>query len=498
MKHSLRLRLLFSFMLVILVTLAGVLFGVSMVFKDQVLSTRQQELINKGTELSRAVAVLEKSGNFNGINEYINQMDDLLNARIWIINKDRQLVAMSTPGMHYGMQMPMMQSHMGMGRSAMMQPFGRQLPGRQLAAVFNGKIWTGTYEHPYYGEKMLMVAIPVKSGDQIKEAVVLQTPVRSINQFLQRIYLYIGGTGLIALVLALLVVSRLTRHVVEPLKEMQKTAEAMAQGNYSTFVPVKNRDEIGRLGLALNSLAQDLAKYIAELEKTDKLRRDFVANVSHELRTPLTVIHGYNEALLDGTVDNPGLAEKYHLLIRSETERLERLIHDLLDLSRLQSAAAMNDQEKIPLEQVAASVVAMLKQQAGEKQINLSAHTAPAIPPIYGNGDRLTQLLLIILDNALKYTPADGSITVNTLRDGDRVILQVTDTGAGIPAEDLPLIWERFYKVDKSHSRTNKGTGLGLAIARQIVDLHHAQAKVESQAGQGTTFTFTFPVASPE
>lgn len=501
MKHSLQLKLLFSFMLVIIVLIGGVLLGVSALIKEQTLAAKQQELTAKGTELASALKNSHaENGSFTGLDTFLSNVDSYLDARIWVLDASRHVVNMSGMGMGPG---PGWRMNGGPGLSSPRQPgMGFQSQGgiyaiiNELDPVFvDGKTWTKTFDNPYYGEKMLVVAVPITlANGQVGGAVLLHASVAGINAFMQHLYYYIGGAGLLAILLALLVVNYLTRNIVRPLKAMQETAGAMARGDYNTLVKVETTDEVGRLGLALNSLARDLASYLAELNKMEKLRRDFVANVSHELRTPLTIIRSYNEALLDGTVDEPAQIKKHHRLMRDETVRLERLINDLLDLSRLQSAKVA-DKEKIPLAAVANSVVHMLTQQAEQKGIHLVADTKEPLPAIQANGDRITQLLLILLDNAIKYTPSGGTVTLTTFTDGDAAAIKIADTGTGIPSEDLPYIWERFYKVDKSHCRDDSGTGLGLAIAKQIIELHQAAVTVTSQVGQGTTVTVRFPLA---
>lgn len=487
-------------MLVITVLLSGVLLGVSALIKEQTLAAKQQELMTKGTELAGTLKNFHaENGSFTGLDTFLSNADSYLGARIWVLDASRRVVNMS--GMRMG-RGPGWRMNGGPGPGSFGPPgMGFQTQGGiyaiidQLDPVYNGNIWTKTFNNPYYGEKMLVVAVPITlANGQVGGAVLLHAPVASIDAFMQHIYYYIGGAGLLAVLLALLVVNYLASHIVYPLKAMQKTAGAMARGDYNTLVKVETSDEVGRLGLALNSLARDLASYITKLNQMEKLRRDFVANVSHELRTPLTIIRSYNEALLDGTVDNPKQINKYYCLVRDEAVRLERLINDLLDLSRLQSAKTVIDKEKLPLPAVAASVVHMLEQQAQQKEIHLLANTQEA-PAIWGNGDRITQLLLILLDNAIKYTPSGGTVTLTTFTDGDAATVEIADTGTGIPAEDLPYIWERFYKVDKSHCRDDSGTGLGLAIAKQIIELHQATVKVTSQIGQGTTITIWFSLA---
>jgi signal transduction histidine kinase len=204
----------------------------------------------------------------------------------------------------------------------------------------------------------------------------------------------------------------------------------------------------------------------------------------------LTIIRGYNEAMLDGAVTDAPTVEKYRRLIREESERLERLIHDLLDLSRLQSGNS-RELEPIPLADLAEAVAAKFRGQAVAKGITLQVETDTVM--IAGNGDRLTQLIVILMDNALKFTPAGGSarLVVQKISTGAQLI--ISDSGMGIPPEDIPYIWERFYKVNKAHSRTEGGTGLGLAIAKEIIELHRGNVAVSSRPNEGTVFTVSFP-----
>lgn len=492
MNNSLQAKLFYSFMFVIIVMLLGVSLGLSAIVKEQMVAHKQQELINKGYELAHMVnAFYAEKSDLEGLSDFLGSVDSFIDSRVWVIDKSRQVVAMSTPGMGGRAKM---RGH-GPGPMGGVMQGGMRMVLNELDTVFNGRVWVKTFDHPFYGEKMLVVAMPVTLSDgSVGGAILLNTPVTGINDFMDSIYLYVGVTGVVAVLVALLVVSRLTRGIVRPLKAMQETAEAMARGDYTKQVKVGSNDEVGKLGLALNSLSRDLAENIAELEKMEKLRRDFVANVSHELRTPLTIIRAFNEALMDGTIGDPEKVKEYQRSMQEETVRLERLIKDLLDLSRLQSQEIDPDEERIPLATIADSVVTMMKQTADPKHITIYWNSQAAAPFIMGNGDRITQLLVILLDNAIKYTPAGGTVTIGINVEQDQAVLTITDTGIGIPPEDLPYIWERFYKVNKSHSRDDNGTGLGLAIAKHIIELHHAKAEVRSCPGQGTTFTITFPL----
>ena len=507
MKRSLQTKLFVSFMLVVSLTLAGFAVGASALVRQYFFTAKQQELIGKGHEM----AILFDdflSGRMTPVQlaELVDRIDGFLDARIWAVDGSGRLIVMSSPRLGVSVRPEGMGRGMGPGRGQQNQQNHGQGPGgmrsstavrnllQDMAPVFRGEVLTRTFFHPYYGEDMMIVAVPViNAAGAASGAVILNAPVQGFNSFLTRVYLAIGLTGLLALALTLFIVRRLSRGIVKPLRAMEETAASMAEGCYDKRVEVTSRDEVGQLGESLNTLAQALSGFVARTEQTEKLRRDFVANVSHELRTPLTVIRGYTEALRDGTVTDPEQAERFTRLIVGETERLERLISDLLDLSRLQAEQYSMEVEPIPLDEIIDSVVGMLRVKAKEKGVTLHWDHDGRIPPISGNGDRLIQLMLILLDNAVKYTPDGGAISIDLKHVDGQAVVTVSDTGVGIPSEDLPFIWERFYKVDKAHTRDNHGTGLGLAIAREIIDRHAAKVAVNSGEKQGTTFVLTFP-----
>ncbi len=234
---------------------------------------------------------------------------------------------------------------------------------------------------------------------------------------------------------------------------------------------------------------------ISQAERLEQMRREFLADASHELRTPLTVIRGYNDALMEGVVTDPEKRKSYHLSIREETMRLERLVRNLLDLSRLQSGKVEEEMVPLDIKGVLQSIAARMAGAAKARDISVELRLPDTLPQVIGNEDRLTQLLIILLDNAIQFSPPGGLVIVGAEEKLEEVWLSVTDQGVGIPAEHLPLIWERFYKVDKARTRSGTGTGLGLAIAREIVKLHRGNIWVESQPGQGATFTFTLKIA---
>lgn len=237
---------------------------------------------------------------------------------------------------------------------------------------------------------------------------------------------------------------------------------------------------------------------ISELKRLETMRRDFVANVSHELRTPVAVIKGYAETLLDGALEGPpDSSRRFVEIIGHHAGRLTSLINDILTLSRLEGRDA--DLHLLPLDivPVVEKVRMLLEDHAGGKGLSLKVSASGHIPRVLGDQGQLEQVLLNLLDNAVKYTPQGGSVTVTVRPEGARVAVVVADTGSGIPGKDLSRIFERFYRVDEARSREQGGTGLGLAIVKHIVQLHGGEIKVESEPGKGSVFTVCLPAAEP-
>jgi two-component system phosphate regulon sensor histidine kinase PhoR len=242
---------------------------------------------------------------------------------------------------------------------------------------------------------------------------------------------------------------------------------------------------------------------ITELKRLEEIRMEFVLNVSHELRTPLTAIRGYAETLLDGGLVQGEEARKFLQIIHRHVERLGRLLNDLLDLSDIELERTPLHIRPVPLAEVVHQVTAMLASLAEQKAVKLGTRIPPDLPPVLADRDRLTQILVNLVDNAVKFTPEGGSVTVHaTLREpvsdvaippGHAVEIVVDDTGVGIPRKDLPRITERFYRVDKARSRELGGTGLGLAIVKHLVESHHGSLNIESEPGRGTRVRVTLP-----
>jgi histidine kinase len=285
-----------------------------------------------------------------------------------------------------------------------------------------------------------------------------------------------------------------SRQVVAPVQEMMKATQRIAEGHYEERVHVpgnisrEEQDELGRLALRFNQMAD-------RLEKTETLRRQLIADVAHELRTPLTVLQGSIEGLLDGVLPAKGetLQPMYN-----EVARMRRLVDDLQELSRVEAGAYALNLRPVPVEKLVEDTVARLGHQYGEKGVDLVIELDADLPNVLADQDRIEQVLLNLVGNALQYTPAGSKVWIRACHQGNEVRVSVTDTGIGIPAEHLPHLFTRFYRVDRSRSRAGGGSGIGLTIAKFLVEAHEGRIEAHSAGpGQGSTFTFTLPTAPP-
>jgi len=232
---------------------------------------------------------------------------------------------------------------------------------------------------------------------------------------------------------------------------------------------------------------------ITERKLLEEMRSEFVANVSHELRTPLTSIRGFAETLLDGALEDPRLAREFLQIINVETERLSRLIDELLNLSKLENHKFVPNLQPLEMEKLIKRVVAVLKPRAEDKQLAIKTEVSENFSVVQGDPDMIYQVLINLIENAVSYTQPGGEIMISASAGPEEVRVDVRDNGIGIPPESLPRVFERFYRVDKARSREQGGTGLGLSIVKHIIDAHRGSVQVESEVGAGSTFSFVLP-----
>ena len=353
-----------------------------------------------------------------------------------------------------------------------------------------GKIAYSSGYDGIYQKTMMCVAAPIyNSGGEVVEIVLLNSFVEERDNLISTSKMYIVYSILAGILLSLIVSLVLAKVITKPITLMQKTALELAEGHYEKRTNYKGKNEIGILASSMDILAEKLEENEAERSQTEQMRLDFFANVSHELRTPITVVRGYAETLADGIVSKEEKKQQYYKRIVGECQSMERLVGDLLTLSKVQNPHFKIEKEPVNLVQIFEDILRNYKQTAEKKNIELHFSCDEEWIMMFGDYDRLRQLFQNIVDNALKFSHEGGNVWI-TLMEEEEIRIVIQDEGIGIKEEELPYIFEKFYK---SKLRQNaKGSGLGLVIAKYIVEKHNGKVEVDSVEGQGTTFTFVF------
>jgi signal transduction histidine kinase len=351
----------------------------------------------------------------------------------------------------------------------------------QTARDANGQIWLYTFQR-LSPDRVLVAAAPRP-----------RVPVLAI--FTDDFLLPIIQGGLVALLLSLILAFALSRWVADPLQQLVLAARNYPKAS-AGIKPIAPRGphEVQDLTRAFNSM-------VSRVESTQKSQRDFVANVSHELKTPLTSIQGFAQAILDDTADTPEARKQAAQIIYDEAGRMHRMALDLLDLAKLEAGIADLKMSPVDLGVLLRTVVEKFTPQAQRAGVRFQLNVPENVPTLIGDGDRLAQVFTNLVDNALKFTPASGLITLSVVNTDGEIEISVTDTGPGVPKDALPRLFDRFYQVDASRSRPGgettagrRGAGLGLAIAQEIIQAHGGRISVRSEVGHGTTFGIHLPL----
>ncbi|MBN1202062.1 MAG: HAMP domain-containing protein [Anaerolineae bacterium] len=366
----------------------------------------------------------------------------------------------------------------------------------RLGAVYNGTFINADGSQWVYVAQPLRPYMPAR-----RDALYLVAAAPVPHPSLREVFRLFGDTffrpllqaGLIGLMVAIGLSVLITRSVARPLQQMSRAVRRIADGDLQQRVPVDGPHEVRALAQSFNEMA-------GRVSANQQAQRDFLANVSHDLRTPLTSIQGFSQAIVDGVASDPEAAQHAAQVIHDEAARMHRLVEGLLDLARIEQGDLQMKDRAVQVDAVLRAVSESLSVKAQEKGLALDIEIAPDMPRIAGDGDRLAQVFTNLIDNAIKYTPAGGRVSLCAQTNDSSIVVTVRDTGEGIPAADLPRIFERFYQVDKSRQRDRRhaGVGLGLAITHQIVEAHGGAIRVASKVGEGTVFTVWLPMAASD
>ena len=378
-------------------------------------------------------------------------------------------------------------------------PFGcrhlkLQINGEYLDKVISAGIDRATgVVRGLYDDSRFLTAMPIQddTGESPLGIVIVSVPTADTNAVMKKLATFFLNTALVVVLISILAVLAYAGRSSRPLREMAKAANAFGHGNLEARVRVEDSysEETRDLAVAFNNMA-------SSLQKSEYQRQEFVANVSHELKTPMTTISGYVDGILDGTIP-PERRNHYLQIVSDETKRLSRLVRSMLDISQLQDQKGMPDEKKMnfDMEECAGLALVNFEKKINDKHINVAVDMPEHPVYTFANQDAITQVVYNLVDNAVKFCPEGGTLGLTIKEGGSKVYVSVSNDGETIPPEELPLVFDRFHKLDNSRSKNRDGWGLGLYIVKTIVCSHGENISVTSRDGK-TEFTFTMPLVN--
>ena len=348
----------------------------------------------------------------------------------------------------------------------------------------------------YYFDEMdaqvSTIAYPIRGlnahvNDKPWAILIIHSDLKAINVSLREIILTLWLPAVAIALLGLIVLLLMIRGIIKRVQVLNGATKQIAKGHFDQRVSFRQKDEISQLADGFNAMAEELAI-------SDASKRDFVSNAAHELRSPMTSINGFVEGMLDGTIP-PEEHEKYLTVVSTEVKRLTKLVKSMLDLSRIESGRDKLNIQKVDINEMIRRVVIRFSQKIEDKGVIPDIGITDGKLMVSADPDKIEEVLQNLVDNAIKFTPADKGLYIGAERVGQKVVVTVRDEGAGISEEDLKFIWDRFYTVDKAHTGHKSGTGLGLPIVKSIIEQHKEEIHIQSRVNEGTEFTFTLALA---
>lgn len=419
---------------------------------------------------------------------FLNQSSVLSNSMIWIVNNSGHIVY-SEPSMpnsltsKYIDETNLVKLPDPRQYSDVMESGNKTLVKRgDFFGFFADEAFTND------GSSWVTVQMPIQvipsNGKQITiAAVYLHTPVPEVQKIQFSVFRLFMISGGLSIIIAIILVYIFSVKFTRPLKQINQVAKKIAGGEFNNRLVVNSKDEIGQLADSFNHMLDDL-------QELEQMRRGFIANVSHELRTPMTSIRGFVEGIIDGTIP-PEKQQNYLLIVKDETIRLSRLVNDLLDLAKMEAGEVTLNIKPFDINELIRLCVIKLETVITSKNIEIEANFAIENLFVSADRDSIERVIINLLHNAVKFSNENGKIILETVKNKEKVLVSVKDTGIGISENDIKRIFDRFYKTDKSRGKDKTGTGLGLSIAKNIINEHNQEIWVESEIGSGTKFTFT-------
>lgn len=472
-----RIYLCFTFVLVLICLLTGIIF--IQLYRQNYLRSYTELLAKQGHIIAKRVSGFERNKRLERFQKYSIYIDELENAEnidVWIISNEKA-------------EHPLDPQYSNSADSGDLTEEMYDV----INKAYGGEVSSNSSFDDVYGIAILRVAVPIfnKSTGEVSGAVMMISMIDKQTMGIDKgTYLVILSLFL-SFIISYIVAFVFSQYLSKPLSKISKDINRISKGDYSSIVPKKPGTQLGRIETTLDRLAQQLGRAEKERGNLEQVRRDFFANVSHELRTPITVIRGYAETLNDGVITDAAAVEDMYQRMLTECRGMERLVGDLFILSKMQNPDFQVEKEPVSLMQIFGDINRSASVIGREKNIKF-VENFPEDDPCMMLGDylRLRQMFLVIIDNAVKFSYENGVITTSIRKENEKLYISIADNGVGISKEELPYIFEKFYK--SKLKQNEKGTGLGLMIARQIALKHGGELTVQSEKEHGTTFSFVF------
>jgi len=465
-RISTRLAIYFAAALIVFSLIIGTFF--ILLFKDYSFELHKSELQSRSESIASTFSNFlpsdEHGRGMHGFGAYSRFINDIAMNDVWIVDRNLDIMIGGNQG-----------------RNSIVF---RDLPPDAEIVVgeaFSGQITFSEGFSDLLNIPTLTVGTPIYYEDKVIGVVLIHSPVEGITQG------YLKGLRILlicifaALLVSFIVSYFLARYFSKPLHKMTETSILLTGGNYSAKTGIVRDDEIGVLAKSIDELSTKLFEAGKESEKLEQMRKDFISNISHELKTPVTVIRGSLEALIDEVVVDPKKVKEYYKSMLNDSIHLQRLVNDLMDLSKLSNPQFKIESAMVNFTDILEDSLKSISNKAFEKNIDIKAEYGIEPIPFEGDYGRLRQMIIILLDNAVKYSPENTNIEITANAKG----FAIKDQGEGIAPEHLPLIFDRFYRAN----HINTGSGLGLAIAKQIAQRHGIELKVKTDPGSGSTFS---------
>ncbi|HAN10341.1 MAG TPA: hypothetical protein DCP90_06990 [Clostridiales bacterium] len=458
--NRISVKLIIGITVIVLIssTLSGLLYLNN--YKQFIITQKQNELLKRCEQITNfSVAINDKDISFGRRMQMIRLVDELTDSVVWVVDKKGMVIFDSNDDFRFV-------------RAKI-----------DISNIKNGEKITTQDFTSFFKQNTLTVAVPIYSFNEIVGAVYLHTSIDDVYRTYQEYKYYLINILLFSIFLSVILGALYSIVFTKNIEKMKKTVDEISKGNYKVRTNVTSNDEVGELARTLDKMAGDIDTQIEENRRLSQMSKDLVANVSHEFKTPLTLIRGYIENIKDNTVE---ASEKIYDRILDNTGSLEKMVNEVLDLSKLESGKVEINTEEFELDEMIKNIIKEMSLIATKRniQINLDVSNAPTI--LEADYIKIKQVLIIFIDNAIKYSRDNGVVTIILKTD----CIEILDEGIGINAGILPHIFERFYQAELS--RSGKGYGLGLCIAKHILDMHKFMVNIESEENKGTKVTILF------